>query len=232
MMEFGKKGDAKKAMKLHHKEGITLKEAWKRVKKGRKSTKKGRAASPKKKRCAACGPTLKQLLRKMNKFGDTVCSQGYEPNPGWERRPGQQQCIKECGVFEVRDQISRRCVNAIKYGQKSGMISLPSGKELGPTGRLRNVCLPPNMRDPRNNRCVKPTAPIILKPGYEINPDTMRPRKMCLPGQYRDLISGRCRTIRPVLQPLIAPIVVGSRVMGVDPFPMKRSSFGTCTTCR
>ncbi len=38
-MDFGKKGDAKKAMKLMWKEGITLKQAWKRVK-GKESKKK------------------------------------------------------------------------------------------------------------------------------------------------------------------------------------------------
>ena len=35
-MDFGKKGDAKKAMKLMWKEGITLKQAWKRIKSGKK----------------------------------------------------------------------------------------------------------------------------------------------------------------------------------------------------
>lgn len=33
-MEFGRKGDAKKAMKLMWREGITLKQAWKKVKTG------------------------------------------------------------------------------------------------------------------------------------------------------------------------------------------------------
>lgn len=35
-MEFGRKGDAKRAMKLAWSKGITLKQAWKIVKKGRK----------------------------------------------------------------------------------------------------------------------------------------------------------------------------------------------------
>ena len=54
-MDFGKKGDAKKAMKLMWKEGITLKQAWKRIKSGKKgaSSKKGKRMSPKKKKAAA-----------------------------------------------------------------------------------------------------------------------------------------------------------------------------------
>jgi len=103
-MEFGKKGDAKRAMKLHHKEGISLKQAWKRVKSGKKS--KGRKKmSPKKRRAIKNakkamklkwdkGITLKAAWRKVkkNSFGTEDCTQfkndeagcGGNPNCQWD----------------------------------------------------------------------------------------------------------------------------------------------------
>lgn len=42
--EFGRKGDAKKAMILHHKTGITLKKAWKKVR-GGKSPRRGKSTT-------------------------------------------------------------------------------------------------------------------------------------------------------------------------------------------
>jgi len=177
-MEFGRKGDAKKAMKLHHREGITLKQAWKRVKggkttKSKKSKKSG--MSPKKKKAVSNakkamrlhhreGITLKQAWKKINKFGDTVCPQGYEMNPKWNGRRIDHQCIKECGFLQTRDPVTNRCKG-------------PLGGR-GPASPL-SAARPP-----------------VLKPGYEINPATGRPRKMCLPGQYRDPVTGRCRNIR------------------------------------
>ena len=236
MMDFGKKGDAKKAMKLMWKEGITLKQAWKRVKAGKKgSPKKRKGMSPKKKKAASNakkamklkwkeGITLKQAWKKINRFGDTVCPTGYEPKAKWTGKSGSRQCIKECEVFKVRNPDTGRCANAITYGQKRGIISLPDGMEINPTtGRLRKVCLAPNMRN-TDGRCVKPTAPVVLKPGYEINPTTGRQRKVCLPGEYRDPTSGRCRTIKDFsVQPLTwGPTGFGNR---------RKCGFGTCNAC-
>jgi hypothetical protein len=244
-MDFGKKGDAKKAMKLHHKEGITLKQAWKRVKSKDKKSKKRKTSSPKKRKAVSNakkamklkwkeGITLKQAWKRVNKFGDTVCPPGYEPNARWAGKPGQRQCIKECEIFKVRDPDTGRCTNAITYGQRRGMISLPDGMEINPaTGRLRKVCLPPNMRD-SGGRCVKPTTPIVLKPGYEINPATGRQRKMCLPGEYRDPNSGRCRTIKDFsIEPLIMDPTVGLAGFGKGyRFGNSRKcGFGKCKAC-
>ncbi len=180
-MEFGRKGDAKKAMKLHHREGITLKQAWRRVKggkttKSKKSKKSG--MSPKKKKAVSNakkamrlhhreGITLKQAWKKINKFGDTVCPKGYEMNPKWNGRRIDHQCIKECGFLQTRDPVTNRCKG-------------PLGGR-GPASPLR---------------AARPRAPPVIKPGYEINPATGRLRKMCLPGQYRDPVTGRCRNIR------------------------------------
>jgi len=73
---FGKKGDAKKAMKLMWKEGITLKQAWKRVKGKDKKPKKEAMSSKKKKAVSNAkkamrmhhreGITLKQAWKRVN----------------------------------------------------------------------------------------------------------------------------------------------------------------------
>ena len=200
-MDFGKKDDAKKAMKLMWKEGITLKQAWKRVKAGKKgkASKKRKGMSPKKKKAAANakkamklkwkeGITLKQAWKKVNKFGVTVVPDGMEINPA--------------------------------------------------TGRLRKVCLPPNMRNDKG-RCVKPKAPVVLKPGYEINPETGKMRKMCLPGQYRDPISGRCKTIKDFS---VEPLLIKDPVPTTESLLLnlgkkckfgnnRKCGFGTCKPC-
>ncbi len=248
-MDFGKKGDAKKAMKLMWKEGITLKQAWKRIKSGKKgvSSKKGKRMSPKKKKAAANakkamklkwkeGITLKQAWKKVNKFGDTVCPPGLEPNAMWTGKSGQLQCIKICDKGMYRDSTTNRCrkTQVVKTAKQ-----IPDGMEINPaSGRLRKVCLPPNMRNDKG-RCVKPKAPIILKPGYEINPVSGKMRKMCLPGQYRDPISGRCRTIKDFS---VEPLLINPSVPIMEPLlgnfgkkykfgNSKKCSFGTCKAC-
>jgi len=252
-MDFGKKGDAKKALKLMWKEGITLKQAWKRVKAGKKgSSKKRKGMSPKKKKAVANakkamklkwkeGITLKQAWRKVNKFGDTVCPPGFEPNPMWTGKSGQLQCIKMCGPGMYRDPTTNRC-------RKIHVKLIPGGMEINPaTGRLRKVCLPPNMRNDRG-RCVKPKAPVVLKPGYEIDPATGRQRKMCLPGQYRDPVSGRCRTIKdfsvhpllidapvPAMKPLLGDYKAAGGLIGFGKRykfgNSRKCGFGTCRAC-
>ena len=202
-MDFGKKGDAKKAMKLMWKEGITLKQAWKRVK-GKESKKKSsKSLSPKKRKTQAMakkamklkwkeGITLKEAWKRVNKFGETVCP------PGCKK-------IKMASVSKT----------------------VPYGMEINPdTGRLRKICSPPSVRNYRG-RCVKPKAPVVLKPGYEINPDTRRKRKMCLPGQYRDPVSRRCRTIKDFT---VTPLLADYRTMDFGN-KGKKCGFGTCKVC-
>jgi hypothetical protein len=84
-------------------------------------------------------------------------------------------------------------------------------------------------------KCVKPKAPVVLKPGYEINPETGKMRKMCLPGQYRDPISGRCRTIKDFS---VEPLLINTSVPLLGNFGKKykfgnsrKCSFGTCKAC-
>ena len=180
-MDFGKKGDAKKAMKLMWKEGITLKQAWKKVKSGKKSrsSKRRGSESPKKKRAQKQakkamklhwkeGITLKQAWKKVkkNKFGDAVCPQGYEPNPNFtgEGASRRRPCLKKCDMFFMRDPTTGRCRKMTMASQ--GGPPVPGGYEIGPSGRKR---------------------------------------KICPPGSYRDPTTGRCRKIRTQLQPLIAP---------------------------
>ena len=212
-MEFGKKGDAKKAMKLMWKEGITLKQAWKKVQsKDKKSKSKGKkkAMSPKKRKAVANakkamklkwkeGITLKQAWKKVNKFGDSVCPPDYEPNPGWTGGRGQRQCIQICGPGMYRDPVTNRCK---KVSVAPVAVQIPDGMEINPaTGRLRKICLQPNVRNARG-RCIKPRTVPVLQPGMEINPATGRLRKICLQPNVRNA-RGRCIKPRavPVLQP-------------------------------
>ena len=172
-MEFGKKGDAKKAMKLMWKEGITLKQAWKRV----------------------------------NKFGDAACPDGYEPNPNFtgdgasRRRP----CLKKCDLFFMRDPTTGRCRKMTMMAPSAAASKpIPPGYEMGPTGRLRKICPPDSVRNPQG-RCVKSVASRgDIPDGYEVSPKG-RLRKICPVGSYRDPTTGRCRKIKTQLQPLIAP---------------------------
>lgn len=229
-MDFGKKGDAKKAMKLMWKEGITLKQAWKRVKgkeSKKKSSKSSKSLSPRKRKAQAMakkamklkwkeGITLKQAWKKVNKFGDTVCPDGYEPNVMWTGKAGQRQCVQICG--------------------------------------------PGMFRDPTTNRCKKtPSAPTQrqVPVGMEINPATGRLRKVCLPGQYRDPVTKRCRRIKeePLLidspVPILEPLLGGGQMMQSDfrdstymppgmaafgrygrhRYGGRRCGFGTCKAC-
>ena len=181
-MEFGKKGDAKKAMKLKWKEGISLKEAWKRVQK-KESKKKESKISPKRKKAQAKakkvmklkwkeGISLKEAWKRMS-FGDAVCPSGLEPNKKWDGKRGRQICIKECGFYQVRNPKTNRCRN---------MTMQPTGG-------------PPKMME--------------IPFGYEFNPKTGRLRKMCMIGQYRDPVSGRCRKIKTeeLLKPLMLSLI-------------------------
>ena len=230
-MEFGRKGDAKKAMKLMWREGITLKQAWKKVKGGKKSKSRGSPkkrksrGSPKKRKAVSNakkamrlhhreGITLKQAWKRVNRFGDTVCQSGYEANKKWTGRNPNHQCIKQCGFLQNRDPLTNRCK--------------------GPLGGVKE----PSPKAPAKIR--------IPKPGFEINPLTGRERKMCLVGEYRDPNTGRCRKIRPQLQPLFVDnmpvgrppqLLFGSNLMTVGPQKFKKlsygykTSFGTCAAC-
>ena len=266
-MEFGKKGDAKKAMKLMWKEGITLKQAWKKVKSKDKKTKskgKKKAMSPKKRKAVANakkamklkwkeGITLKQAWKKVNKFGDSVCPPDYEPNPMWTGTRGQRQCIQICRPGMYRDSVTNRCkkIPVARAAQAPSVRQIPDGMEINPvTGRLRKICLQPNVRNDRG-RCIKPRAVPVLQPGYEINPTTGRLRKMCLPGQYRDPVSGRCRKVRdapdimgqavpivagvPIMEPLLAEYRAGGGMVDFGRrynFGSRKCSFGNCHSCR
>ena len=183
-MDFGRKGDAKRAMKLHWKEGISLKAAWKRVKSGKKSPKKRKAVSPKRKRVQNNakkamrmhhreGISLKEAWKRVNKFGRMHnydlplgfgmiddCPLGHERNPKFTvSGRGKQACLKVCPPGQVRNEITNRC-----------------------------------------NKPDVPKEPKVLPPGYEINPETGRQRKICGPDEYRDPVTKKCRKINPAVR--------------------------------
>ena len=227
--------NAKKAMKLRWKEGITLAQAWKKVKSGKKtSPKRKRAVSPKRKRAVSPkrkraisnskkamnimwkeGISLKKAWSKVSRFGDTVCPRDYEPNLLWNNTDSRQQCIKMCRPGLVRNPITNRC---IKMRSDSPPREVLPGYEINPeTGRTRRI---PNVPAPRAvlpgyeinpatgrmRRIQGGSSSREVLPGYEINPATGRTRRECPPGQYRDPVSLRCKNISSFsIEPLIAP---------------------------
>ena len=192
-MQFGKKGDAKKAMRIHHREGISLKAAWKRVKnsgaKKRKSTKKlSKTQSLAKKAMKlhhSKGIPLKKAWKMVQKFG--VTADAYSPPElvDYEFNDATGKYRKRCKSYQQRD-AAGRC-----KGRKP--VIVPPGKEINPeTGRLRNICEPPKYRNIRG-RCIGARKP--LKPGYMINPKTGRAQLQFKEGYYRDPMTNRWKKI-------------------------------------
>ncbi len=193
------KNDAKKAMKLHHSKGITLKQAWKEVTGGKRKPKAKKSKTDAKKARAKAkkamklhhskGITLKQAWKQVNKFGapgltfDSDCPEGFESNPNIFGR----RCIKKCPSGKTRDPNTQKCRN--------DRTTVLPGYEINPeTGRQRKICQPGQTRDPRTKKCRNDRMNVL--PGYEINPETGRQRKICQPGQYRDPVTKRCKKIR------------------------------------
>lgn len=250
--EFGKKGDAKRAMRIHHREGISLKAAWKKVLKSRpkkstkkKSTKKSgltKTQSLAKKAMKlhhSKGIPLKKAWKMVQKFGAT--SDMYNP-PGlvdYEFNTETGKYRKRCKDYQYRS-VAGRCT-----GRKP--VVPPPGKEINPeTGRLRKICELPKMRN-ISGRCVGPRKD--LKPGYVINPRTGKPQLASKEGYYRDPMTNRWRKI---------PRVAGdydpsnssrnlNRIRNVDPVDISdysddeifmvfgkkqfKCGFGGCSTC-
>lgn len=195
-MNFGKKSDAKKAMRIHHREGISLKAAWKRVlgksnkKAAKKTSKSGlsktqRLAKKAMKLHHSKGIPLKKAWKMVQKFGSTAYM--YNP-PGlvdYEFNPETGKYRKRCKDYQYRS-VDGRC-----RGRKP--VVPPPGKEINPeTGRLRKICEPPNMRK-ISGRCAGPRKD--LKPGYVINPRTGRPHLASKDGYYRDPMTNGWRKI-------------------------------------
>jgi hypothetical protein len=206
-MDFGRKGDNKRAMNLMWKTGMSLKQAWKVV--------KGKT-KPKSKR------------PRRNCFGayDGVCPQGDEINPG----TGRMRKICEFG----RDPVTGKCLKGpraskavppgyefnvatgkfrkiCEYGRdsKTGrclpmprVAAIREGYEINPeTGRLRKACV--YGRNVATGRCFSRPMDQTMPPrmGYEYAPDG-KLRKICLYG--RDPVSGRCMG-KPRLGPVGIP---------------------------
>ena len=214
-MDFGKKGDAKKALKL----------AWKDHKG------KGPLTSAE----------LKRAWKKTMRFGDTVCPPGEEPNTWWTGGKGQRQCIKQCGLSQMRNPDTNRCKNMVV--EDLPMLRVPppelAGFEFNPkSGKYRKICDPPKVRN-EQGRCVVPRAELVLKPGYEINPETGRARKMCKQDEYRDPVTKRCRKMKFSVQPLIwqspsaemNPLTEFSSFGRRNRYGGRKCGFGSCMAC-
>ena len=190
-MEFGKKDAARRAMRIHHREGISLKAAWKKVlgnkKKPVKKTKKNslsktqHLAKKAMKLHHSKGIPLKKAWKMVQKFGT------YTPPDlvDYEFNPETGKYRKRCLDYQYRSD-EGRC-------RGSKPVIPPPGKEINPeTGRLRNICTVPKMRN-TSGRCVGPRKD--LKPGYVINPRTGRPQLASKEGYYRDPMTNRWRKI-------------------------------------
>lgn len=152
-MDFGRKGDNKRAMDLMWKSGMSLKQAWKVVK--GKSKSKSKSKRPSRRNC----------------FGalDGMCPQGYEINPG----TGRMRKICEYG----RNPITGKCLKG-----PSVIKPAPAGYEYNvDTGKYRKIC--EYGRDMKTGRCLPMPRQVGIKEGYEINPATGRLRKVCVYGR-------------------------------------------------
>jgi len=154
-MEFGRKGDNKRAMNLMWKTGMSLKQAWKVVKgKAVKATSKSRKST------------------RRNCYGalDGMCPQGYEINP----ETGRMRKICEYG----RNPATGKCMKAPRV-----IKSAPPGYEYNVnTGKYRKIC--EYGRDMKTGRCLPMPRAAVIKEGYEINPATGRLRKVCIHGRH------------------------------------------------
>ena len=207
-MEFGRKGDNKRAMDLMWKSGMSLKAAW-RVVKGKK-------------------PVKRKKTTRRNCFGAGACAEGYEINPatgrmrkmceyGRDIRTGK--CLKPPRVIKDAPIGYEYNVNTGKYRKMcehgrnpktgrclpmsgmSGMVAMKEGYEINPsTGRLRKICV--YGRNPVTGKCHgRPMDQSMAPPiGFEYAPNG-KLRKICLYG--RDPVSGRC-----VGKPRIGPVGV------------------------
>ncbi len=190
-MDFGRKSDAKRAMKLHWKEGISLKDAWKVVKSGKKSPKRRKAISPKRRKVQN---NAKKAMRMHHREGISL-------KEAWKR-------VNKFGLVhkpKAQDKIMGYNMNYDVIGLSFGMLdNCPPGYEKNPkftvSGRGKQACIkvcpPDQSRNHITNRCNKADVPKkekALPLGYEINPETGRQRKICGPDEYRDSISKKCK---------------------------------------
>ncbi len=154
-MDFGRKGDNKRAMDLMWKTGMSLKQAWKVVKGKSKSKSKSKSKKPSRRNC----------------FGavDGMCPQGYEINPA----TGRMRKICEYG----RNPVTGKCLKGPRAPK-----AVPPGYEFNvQTGRYRKIC--EYGRDMNTGRCLPMPRDGGIKEGYEINPATGRLRKVCVYGR-------------------------------------------------
>ena len=202
-MDFGRKGDNKRAMDLMWKSGMSLKQAWKVV--------KGKSKS-------------KSRPTRRNCFGarDGMCPQGYEINPGtgrmrkiceFGRDPVTGKCLKGPRAFKAAPDgyeynlTTGKYRKICEYGRdmKTGrclpmprVAAIREGYEINPeTGRLRKACV---YGRNVNGRCFGRPMDQTIPPrmGYEYAPNG-KLRKICLYG--RDPITGRC-----VGKPRLGPV--------------------------
>ena len=112
--------NAKKAMRLHHRTGISLKAAWRKVL-GKKRSRFGY-----------------ENMSDLSEFGmATVCGQGYSPNRRWRKGKGtgQKRCtkdkIKKITLNELQAIAVQNGVNIYKPRKGGGYTRTPvSGKAL------------------------------------------------------------------------------------------------------
>ena len=214
-MEFGSRHDAKKAMKLKWKEGISLKEAWKRVNK-----------------FGNCGEThTRERAREQHlAFGNECisCGEGFEPNPAWQRGSRKKPCLKKCEDGFLRSEKSNRCVSIQKAVKKEtkGQISAFDFMNPKPVKQIT--------KDPSD--CVGDFEP---NPMWYSGSRKSPCLKKCKDGLTRSLTSNRCVKLPKQLSTdpvLLEPLVARRQLMmpTVPSYKGKPCSFGNraaCTSC-
>jgi len=186
-MDFGRKGDNKRAMNLMWKKGISLKEAWAIV--------QGRKKGSSRRNCFGAGSGAEGYeinpetgrMRKICEHGrNPTTGRCYNPPRAFKPSPEGYEYNMRTGRYLKICEHGRNPATGKCFPRPQGMI--PAGYVLS-EGRLLKMCK--YGRDPITGKCNKKPreVPATPPPGYEYLSDG-RLRKMCTYG--RDPLTLKC----------------------------------------
>ena len=123
----------------------------------------------------------------------TKGTKGTEGTEGTEetKKPVLQQC-PEGKEYNID---TKRCIKSCLPGQHRDAITRRCRKNKQPAVEPKAPSVEPKAEPKPKAPAVEPKAPACPN-GKELNPDTGRCIKSCLPGQYRDAFTRRCRKIK------------------------------------
>lgn len=224
---------AKRAMKLHHSKGISLKQAWRIV------LKKNKFGAPpnysKDRATIRSGKRVQKGMRKVHNFsgrffskddnrlknpkivvGDTI---HWNPDGGYGQYEDWYAKVRRIGGKKILGEKKNLAEEMNSFGDSvcgRGYEVNRNWKRTKGQRECLKECDFYEIRDNKTNKCKKmkmvnktrgyvpPRPPSRVPRGYEINPETGRQRKICPPGHYRNPDTGRCKRIQSSVRPLIS----------------------------